>query len=266
MLIFAFMKVSLVQTVLSWESPDNNFIRLDGVLGKLGKTDLVILPEMFTTGFTMNTSVAEVLDAQSKTLLWLRSWAKELNAVITGSVPCREDGDYFNRLIWMRPDGSVDFYDKRHTFGFAGEDQHYRGGNKRLIEHWKGFDICPLICYDLRFPVWSRNRWEHGKAQYDVLIYVANWPSARREAWSTLLKARAIENQCYVLAVNRVGTDPNGNVYSGDSAIISPKGEVLWTKSDLAEVGEWVLDKEELLSFRDKFPALKDGDDFQLID
>ncbi len=259
------MKVSLVQTVLSWESPNNNFIRLDNVLGKLGRTDLVVLPEMFTTGFTMNTSIAEQWSLESTTLLWMRNWAKEHQAVLTGSIACESEGKYFNRLIWMRPDGSVDFYDKRHTFGFAGEDQHYQAGTKRLVEHWKGFDCCPMICYDLRFPVWSRNRWEHGKAQYDVLIYVANWPAARREAWSTLIKARAIENQCYVLAVNRVGTDPNGNVYSGDSAIISPKGEVLWTKADLAEVGECVLDKNELHAFREKFPVLKDGDSFQWL-
>lgn len=256
------MKITLIQTVLSWESPSKNLLRLDGVLKQIGKTDLVVLPEMFTTGFTMNTSVAEEFATNASTIQWMRMWAKDLNAVLTGSVAMAENGLFYNRLLWVRPDGSLDFYDKKHAFGFAGEDKHYATGNKRLIEHWRGFDCCPMICYDLRFPVWSRNRWQHGKADYDVLIYVANWPAVRKEAWMSLLKARAIENQCYVLAVNRVGTDPNGNVYSGDSAIISPKGEVEWTQSDIAGVGQFELDKMELDQFREKFPVLKDGDDF----
>jgi predicted amidohydrolase len=259
------MKVALIQTVLSWESPESNFVRLDGVFRNLRKPDLIVLPEMFTTGFTMNTSKAEVFAEDSATLLWMKNWSKDLNAVITGSVAMKSNDGFYNRLLWVRPDGTFDFYDKKHTFGFAGEDAHYRQGNNRLIEHWKGFDCCPMVCYDLRFPVWSRNRWTHGKADYDVLIYVANWPAVRREAWSTLIKARAIENQCYVLAVNRVGTDPNGNVYSGDSAIISPKGEVLWSQSEIAGVGEWELDLEDLRLFREKFPVLKDGDAFQWL-
>ncbi len=259
------MKVALIQTVLSWESPENNFVRLDGVLKNLRRPDLVVLPEMFTTGFTMNTAKAEIFADDAPTIQWMKTWSKDLNAVITGSVAMSSPLGFHNRLLWVRPDGSFDFYDKKHTFRFAGEDKHYKSGSKRLIEHWKGFDCCPLICYDLRFPVWSRNGWSHGKPDYDVLIYVANWPSARKEAWSTLIKARAIENQCYVLAVNRVGTDPNGNVYSGDSAIISPKGEVLWSQSDIAGVGEWELNLEELKTFREKFPVLKDGDPFQWV-
>ncbi len=259
------MKVTLVQTVLSWESPAKNYLRLDGILQKQAKTDIVVLPEMFTTGFTMNVAALELFSPDCPTLKWMRTWSKYLDAVLTGSVAFRTEYGSVNRLIWMRPDGSFDFYDKRHAFTFGGEHEHYTPGNKRIVEHWRGWNICPLICYDLRFPVWSRNKFEHGAADYDLLIYVANWPNARRDAWSTLLKARAIENVCYTVGVNRVGTDPNENVYSGDSSVIDFKGQVMWTQSDVAEVYTLELDREELMSFRDKFPALKDGDSFQLL-
>jgi predicted amidohydrolase len=258
------MKITLVQTVLSWESPAKNFLRLEGILQKQSKTDLVVLPEMFTTGFTMNVAQLEMFSDDCATLAWMRHWAKFLDAVITGSVAFNTALGAVNRLIWMRPDGSFDFYDKRHAFTFGGEHEHYTSGKDRLIEHWRGWNICPLICYDLRFPVWSRNRFQHGAADYDLLIYVANWPNARRDAWNTLLKARAIENVCYTVGVNRVGTDPKENVYSGDSSLIDFKGQVMWTQADIAEVCTLELNREELLSFREKFPALKDGDQFQL--
>jgi predicted amidohydrolase len=259
------MKITLIQTVLSWESPAKNFLRIEGILQKQSKTDIVVLPEMFTTGFTMNVAQLEVFSADCATINWMREWSKFLNAVLTGSIAFRTETGAVNRLIWMRPDGTFDFYDKRHAFTFGGEDQHYQSGQARLIEHWRGWNICPLICYDLRFPVWSRNKFQHGAAEYDLLIYVANWPNVRREAWSTLLKARAIENVCYVAGVNRVGTDPKENVYSGDSALIDFKGQVLWTQSDIADVCTMELNRDELLSFRDRFPALQDGDRFQLL-
>lgn len=259
------MKITLVQTVLSWESPAKNYLRLDGILQKQSKTDVVVLPEMFTTGFTMNVQSLERFDSNGETIQWMRNWAKHLDAVITGSVAMMTDLGAVNRLIWMRPDGSFDFYDKRHAFTFGGEDEHYRSGDKRLIEHWRGWNFCPLICYDLRFPVWSRNRFQHGAPDYDVLIYVANWPSARREAWNALLRARAIENVCYTVGVNRVGTDPKENVYAGDSAAIDFKGNVLWTQADIAKVHTLELNRQELDEFRGKFPALKDGDVFQLL-
>lgn len=259
------MKITLIQTVLSWESPAKNFLRIEGILQKQAKTDIVVLPEMFTTGFTMNVADLEFFSAECATIKWMQQWSQFLNAVLTGSVAFRTDQGAVNRLIWMRPDGTFDFYDKRHAFTFGGEHQHYKTGQERLIEHWKGWNICPMICYDLRFPVWSRNRFQHGAADYDLLIYVANWPNARKEAWSTLLKARAIENVCYTVGVNRVGTDPKENVYSGDSAVIDFKGQVLWTQSDIADVCTLELSRDELLTFREKFPALQDGDQFQLL-
>ncbi len=258
------MRLSLVQTVLSWESPAKNYLRMEGVLQKLEPTDLIVLPEMFTTGFTMNPAVAELFSESSETVNWMRKWSKDLNAVMCGSVAFKDNEGLYNRLLWVRPDGTFSHYDKRHLFTFAGEEKTYTKGSHRIIEHWKGWKICPLICYDLRFPVWSRNRFAHGAADYDILIYVANWPSARKEAWSTLLRARAIENQCYVAGVNRVGTDQKENIYSGDSALIDPKGNTLWTQTDVAGVCTIELNKEELEQFRSQFPVLRDGDSFSL--
>jgi omega-amidase len=256
------MRISLIQTVLSWESPAKNYLRLEGVLQKLEATDLIVLPEMFTTGFTMNSDAAEFFSDSSETLSWMRKWSKDLNAVLCGSVAFKDNEGLYNRLLWVRPDGTFSHYDKRHLFTFAGEEKTYLKGTARIIEHWKGWNICPLVCYDLRFPVWSRNRHQHGSPDYDVLIYVANWPSVRREAWSTLLKARAIENQCYVAGVNRVGTDHKENIYTGDSAMIDAKGTVLWTQSDVAGVCTIELNKSELDLYREQFPVLKDGDEF----
>ncbi len=259
------MKISVIQTVLSWESPAKNFLRLEGVLSRLAKSDVVVLPEMFTTGFTMNTAVLERYASDCSAVEWMRKWSKDLDAVITGSVAFNIESGAVNRLIWMRPDGTFDFYDKKHAFTFGGEHEHYQTGSQRIIEHWRGWNFCPLICYDLRFPVWSRNTFQHGAPAYDVLIYVANWPSVRREAWNTLLKARAIENLAYTVGVNRVGTDPKENVYSGDSAVIDFKGNVIWSQADTAEACTITLNKEELDEFRKKFPALQDGDSFQLL-
>lgn len=262
------LKITLVQTDLIWENPEANRAQTEMLLGTIReKTDLIVLCEMFTTGFTMQPEkVAEPFDLENmSTLNRMRSWAAELDAVVTGSVAVEENGKYYNRLLWVRPDGSFSMYDKRHTFTFAGENLHYESGNERIIEEWRGWKICPLICYDLRFPVWSRNTLVDGKPMYDLLIYVANWPSVRREPWQKLLLARAIENQCYTVGLNRVGHDANNNEYSGDSSIINPRGEyLLQLTPSKEELKTQAISRSELEEFRMKFPVLNDGDGFEL--
>jgi predicted amidohydrolase len=227
-------------------------------------TDLIILPEMFTTGFTMEASaVAEPMNLT--TFRWLKQMAAQTGAVVTGSYVVKENGHYNNRLIWMQPDGQFDVYDKRHLFRMANEDETYTGGTSRIIKEWKGWRICPLICYDLRFPVWSRNKQaDSTNFAYDLLIYVANWPAARRNAWNTLLQARAIENLSYVVGVNRVGNDPRGNHYTGDSAVIDFKGEVLFRETDKEVVHRQTLSLDDLTTFRASFPANLDADNYSL--
>ncbi|MCF8256090.1 MAG: amidohydrolase [Flavobacteriales bacterium] len=260
------LRVTICQQPLVWENRQRNLEHFGNLLSSLnGQTDLVILPETFTTGFTTNTSgLAEPLHGE--TLEWMRRMAHELNASITGSFLCSEPGiesvQYFNRLLWMNADGSYFHYDKRHLFTFAGEHFHFSQGRERIIVTLKGWRICPLICYDLRFPVWSRNT---ATDPYDLLIYVANWPEARSTAWKDLLVARAHENQCYVVGVNRVGTDGKQIPYSGDSRAIGPRGEMLATfgphQQGLMTVS---LDRPELLDFRDRFRAWEDADRFDL--
>ena len=262
------LRITLVQSDLHWEDREANLKHLDAHLGSISEpTDLVVLCEMFTTGFSMQAErIAEKHDAENMdTLNWMRAWAKKLDAVITGSVSVNEEGTHYNRLYWVLPDGRINTYDKRHTFTFAGEDKHYAKGYSRIIEEWRGWRICPLICYDLRFPVWSRNTLVGGEPAYDVLLYVANWPEVRRAPWQKLLLARAIENQCYVCAVNRVGSDANGNVYSGDSAAIDPRGDYMAHLTDGKEyVYTAVCSRAALDDFREKFPVLRDGDGFEM--
>jgi len=262
------LKITLVQTDIIWENPEANRAHLELHLGTLrDKTDVIVLSEMFTTGFSMAPEkIAEPFDFENmSTLNRMRSWAAELNAVITGSVSVEENGKYFNRLFWVRPDGSFSTYDKRHTFTFVGEDKHYERGNERIVEEWRGWKICPLICYDLRFPTWSRNKIVEGKPLYDVLIYIANWPAARKEPWQKLLLARAIENQCYVVGLNRVGKDANSNDYSGDSSIINSKGEYLLQLTPFKEeIKTQTISWSDLEDFRKKFPVLSDADDFEV--
>jgi predicted amidohydrolase len=262
------LRMTLVQSDLHWEDCEANLSHLDTHLNSINEpTDVVVLCEMFTTGFSMQPDrIAEKHDAENmRTLNWMRSWAKKLDAVITGSVSVNEEGTHYNRLYWVLPDGRINTYDKRHTFTFAGEDKHYAKGYSRIIEEWRGWRICPLICYDLRFPVWSRNTLVGGEPAYDLLLYVANWPEARRAPWQKLLLARAIENQCYVCAVNRVGTDANGNVYSGDSAAIDPRGEYLaHFNNGIEHVHTQALSRVALDDFREKFPVLRDSDFFTL--
>ena len=262
------LRITICQQPLEWEHRAKNLVNWENILPALkGTTDLVILPEMFTTGFTMNaTALAEPLEGPS--LRWMRDMARELRAAVTGSFICEEPGiessQYFNRLVWMNPDGTFALYDKRHLFTFAGEQFHFSAGRERILVEYKGWHICPLICYDLRFPVWSRN---HADRPYDLLIYVANWPEARSAAWKDLLVARAHENQCYVAGVNRIGTDGKGIAYSGDSRVIGPKGELLAEASANEPVLTTVtLNRQQLADFREKFRVLDDADRFRLLD
>lgn len=227
------------------------------------KAEVVVLPEMFSTGFSMKPKeLAETMDGE--TLQWMKRVAAERKIILTGSVIIEEEGNYYNRLIWMLPNGQYGVYDKRHRFAYAEEDKHYTAGNKRLIASVKGWKINLLICYDLRFPVWARQQAQPGEMEYDLLIYVANWPERRAQAWKTLLQARAIENQSYVVGVNRVGDDGNDIHYSGESMVIDPLGEILYTKKDVEDIFTIELDKKHLDTVREKFPFWKDADDFTI--
>lgn len=227
-------------------------------------TDLIVLPEMFTTGFTMEArAVAEPMNLT--TFRWMKQMAAQTGAVVTGSYVVQEKNNYFNRLIWMQPDGQFDTYDKRHLFRMAGEDAVYTAGNQRIVKEWKGWRICPLICYDLRFPVWSRNvQPDSTDFAYDLLLYVANWPAARRNAWNVLLQARAIENLSYVVGVNRVGQDSNEHLYTGDSAVVDYTGEILFSQADVEKTHQQTLSLDGLKAFRNKFPTNLDADAFSI--
>lgn len=254
------MHLTLLQPNLFWHDPVANRAHLEEQIFALpGPTDLIVLPEMFTTGFTMDArAVAEPMGLT--TLRWLRQIAAQTNAVVTGSYVVREGHNTFlNRLIWMQPDGQFDTYDKRHLFRMAGEHEIYTAGNQRLIKEWRGWRICPLICYDLRFPVWSRNT---QVSPYDLLLYVANWPAPRQHVWNTLLQARAIENLSYVVGVNRVGTDGNGLIYAGQSAVIDFTGNALFRAGDTETAHQQTLSLDELRAFRVRFPADLDADVF----
>ena len=264
------LSVTLIQTNLFWENPTANLANLEEKMAQISlPTDLIILPEMFNTGFTMNVKpVAEPMNFT--TFKWMKQQAKRTKAVITGSFIVKEGEQYFNRLIWMRPDGSYESYDKRHLFRMGGEHHSFTGGSERLIVELKGWRICPLICYDLRFPVWSRNIFskienQKPEKQYDLLIYVANWPAIRSQVWDTLLQARAIENQSFCIGVNRVGSDGMGLNYTGNSAVIDFKGNSVFYQKDSEIIKSQILNKKELDDFRAKFPAYLDADDFEII-
>ncbi|MCL4132773.1 UNVERIFIED_CONTAM: hypothetical protein GTU68_032717 [Idotea baltica] len=254
------LKVALIQADLVWENPVQNRLNFSKKIKRISQAvDIIILPEMFTTGFTMNASdVAETMEGE--TVNWMRFIAKKSNAVIVGSVIISEENKYYNRLLFVQPNGVLDFYDKRHTFTLAGEDKVYQAGSKRLMINYKGWKICPLICYDLRFPVWARNT-----ENYDVLIYVANWPKPRITAWDVLLKARAIENMTYCIGVNRVGLDASNYEYIGSSAVYDVLGE---KKSNIALGKEQIevitLEKNHIKKYREKLQFLNDQDGFNL--
>jgi omega-amidase len=253
------LRVTMIQADLAWQDPATNRRNLaDHFRGLAGHTDLIVLPEMFTTGFSMEArSLAETMTGA--TVGWLREEAAAIGCAITGSLIVEDGGQHYNRLVWATPDGGCAHYDKRHLFRMAREQEHYASGDRRLVVELKGWRVCPLVCYDLRFPVWSRNR-----GDYDVLLYVANWPSRRRSAWSALLRARAIENVCYVVGVNRVGKDGNGASYTGDSVALDFLGQVLGGDRGGDFVETVVLDRESLATFRRDFPVHFDADDFEL--
>jgi len=261
--------VAAVQSQLFWENKEANLHMFGEKIRAISSPiDLLVLPEMFSTGFSMNAQkLAEPTDGP--TLAWMQKQASVLNAVVTGSFIAEDKGKFFNRLMWVRPDGTFAHYDKRHLFRMAGEEKIYSPGEKKIIVDLHGWKVCPLVCYDLRFPVWSRNRWTKTEtdlvADYDLLIYVANWPERRVLAWKTLLMARAMENISYVVGVNRIGNDGNNIFHSGDSAILDFKG---------ASIKNAVISREEIISdklsyqllkeFRTSFPAGMDADNFSL--
>jgi omega-amidase len=254
------LTIALVQTDLYWENPTANLAMLEEKIASIDSpTDLIVLPEMFTTGFTMN-PVQWAEPMNFTTFKWLRQMAAQTGAVVTGSYAVKENGQYYNRLVWMQPDGEFDCYDKRHLFRMGGEDKVYTAGNRKMIKTIKDWRICPTVCYDVRFPVWSRNV----NLEYDILLNMANWPAVRSNVWTILLQARAIENQCYVLGVNRTGEDGNGLAHAGHSMVIDYKGEVLFREIDTQLVHCQTLNKENLEAFRQKFPAYLDADSFTI--
>lgn len=256
------LRVSLLQLDTVWEDPAANRREIEAQVANLaGLTDLVVLPEMFTTGFSMQPErVAE--DADGESAAWMSALARRLDAAVTGSLVTRQAGAYFNRLVWATPNGLRSHYDKRHLFRMGGEPLHYQGGSEPVLVPWRGFKIAPLICYDLRFPVWSRRRPGY---DYDLLLYVASWPAVRRHAWRSLLVARAIENQSYVVGVNRTGTDGKGLAHAGDSVVHDFLGQPLAELGAAPGVVTVALQRSALGEFRDRFPAQLDADRFTLL-
>ena len=253
------LTVTLLQTATVWHDPAANRALFDGLFHKVPDASrLVVLPEMFSTGFTMDSvAVAETMDGD--TVAWLQRRARELDKVLCGSVVILQDGEYFNRFLCAQPDGALHTYDKRHRFRMAGEHQHYSAGGHKMVIPIDGWRVCPMVCYDLRFPVWFRNR-----GDYDLLICVANWPAARRHAWNTLLRARAIENQVYAAGVNIVGTDGAGVEYAGGSAVYAPDGAIVAEVQDGAQIITQTLSWNALAQLREQFPVWQDADEFNL--
>jgi len=260
------LKIAYIQTTLHWQNVALNLSHFSSKLAEITEqVDVIVLPEMFTTGFTMKTGgLAEKKDGIA--LKWMKEVANDKNAVVTGSLIFQEGKLFYNRLIWMQPDGTCRTYDKRHLFRMAGEQNEYAAGDERLVVQVKGWNICPLICYDLRFPVWSRNKMHNEQYEYDVLIYVANWPERRSFAWKSLLVARAIENQSYLIGLNRVGEDGNGINYSGDSVALNFLGEkISQMEGDFDGIEIVTLNFEKLSHFRNQFPAGLDADNFEIV-
>jgi predicted amidohydrolase len=286
------LTITIIQSNLHWEDKAANLAMFEAKINSIReRTEVVVLPEMFSTGFSMQPDkLAETMERE--TVQWMKRVAAEKKIILTGSIIIKEEGArphtsedlpldtvhaaesvpalYYNRLIWMLPNGQFGYYDKRHRFAFAGEDLHYTSGNKRLIASVKGWKINLMICYDLRFPVWARqtpslnDEGQFTEPEFDLIIYVANWPEKRIHAWKTLLQARAIENQCFVVGTNRLGDDNNGFHYSGESMVLDPMGETLYHKKDEEAIFTITIDKEHLQQVREKFPFWKDGDLFTI--
>lgn len=263
------LTISLIQADLKWQDVAANLSMFEEKINNIEeRTEVIILPEMFSTGFSMQPELyAEKMDGE--TVEWMRKIATNKKVIVTGSLMIEENGKYYNRLIWMLPNGQYGHYDKRHLFAYAGEDKHYTRGNKRLIASVKGWKLNLQVCYDLRFPVWARQSKSTLDGieglEYDVLIYVANWPERRSVMWRSLLQARAIENQCYCIGVNRVGKDGNDINHSGDSMIVTPLGEILYHKQHGEDVFTFTLHKEDLNTVREKMPFWKDADPFMIL-
>lgn len=253
------LRVSFIQSEIVWENPPINRLHFSNKIDKLPETDLIILPEMFPSGFSMNAkNMAE--NPEGETLAWMQKIAKNRNASVTGSVIVSENGKFYNRLFFVFPDGNYSVYNKKHLFSYADEEKTFSPGKQKLIVEYKGWKICPMICYDLRFPVWSRN-----VENYDLLLYVAHWPKVRTNAWDILLKARAVENMCYVAGVNAVGIDGKGHHYSGHSAVYDTLGNLLSTKNFENAFSETIsLSQSTLEETRKKMPFLNDRDAFVL--
>ena len=254
------LKITLLQVYLFWENIDKNLENISLRLSFIReKTDLIVLPEMFNTGFTINAeALAESMDG--KTMQWMRSKAAEYGAVITGSLIIKENGSFYNRLIWMNPDGTYQKYDKKHLFALSGEDEIFSAGTKKLLVELKGWKISPVICYDLRFPVWLRNK-DDG---YDLLLVIASWPEKRANHWRALVHARAIENQSFIIALNRVGHDGNGVYYCGDTTCLNPDGNTIYYKRDEEDLYTFTINKNDVSKIRVEMPFLKDADQFNL--
>jgi predicted amidohydrolase len=260
------LSVAVLQSDICWHEPSKNREMFENQITSIESAiDLIILPEMFTTGFTMEAAQnAETMQGES--IQWMKKMAVEKEAAITGSIIIEENNQYFNRLIWIHKDGTLHYYDKKHLFSLAGEHLNYTPGVEPLIVDLEGWKIRPAICYDLRFPVWLRNKFNPQKNEYDydLLIVVANWPTKRISAWKILLQARAIENQAFVVGLNRIGTDGNNHHYSGDSAVYNELGETLYLKADIADIGVVTLNKESLTNTRNHLPFLADADSFAI--
>ena len=253
------ISIAGIQADLVWEKIDQNLIKFDQLIDQITDgVDIILLPEMFTTGFSMEpASLAEKMNG--KTVTWMLKKAKEKRAVICGSIIIEQEGKYFNRLLWVKPDGKIEQYNKRHLFRLANEQKEYEAGKERKIVDYKGWKFLLNICYDLRFPVWSRNQ-----KDYDVLIFLANWPALRNHAWQTLLLARAIENQAYCLGINRIGKDGKGMDHIGNSAIIDYTGKSLVEKQNKEAIIKYTFEKKDLLEFRQKYPFFMDADQFEI--
>ncbi|UJP64960.1 amidohydrolase [Mongoliitalea daihaiensis] len=258
------LKVALIQTSLFWKNKTANLAMLEEKIFNLQQPlDIIVLPEMFTTGFTMDAvEVAEPMNLT--TTKWMKQMAAQTRAVICGSIVISDAGNFYNRFLWVEPDGKIFTYDKRHLFRMANEEQHYAPGQATIIISYKGWKILPQICYDLRFPVWSRNTMEGDMLAYDLILFVASWPKPRISAWDILLQARAIENLCYSLGVNRVGQDGNAIPYSGHSAVYDFKGNTLVFNEDEDCVLYSTLGYKPLMEYRAKFPAWMDADNFTI--
>ncbi len=253
------LKVTIIQANIIWEKPKDNLEKYSQWLENIGETDIIVLPEMFTSGFSMDVKKLKE-KANGPAIKWMQKLAAQKKAAVVGSLIIEDNNKIYNRAFWVLPDGKIQKYDKRHLYTIGKEHLHYSPGNEKLIVEYKGWKFCPLICYDLRFPVWARNL-----EDYDVVLYLSNWPSPRHHVWKNLLIARAIENQAYCFGINRVGTDGTGLKYLGDSGCISPKGFSAFM-GEKEKVQTFEISYSELHDFRKKFPLLNDRDSFQIID